>query len=78
MYREEVGCGLLVAEAKGEAREKKSDSGIFLITLSPLLLFLSCLVLGGRKGGKDNNGRKKRTDKVAKTSYKGTRRIRDV
>jgi hypothetical protein len=28
LYREEVGCGFVVAEVKGEAKEKKSDSGI--------------------------------------------------
>jgi hypothetical protein len=39
----EVGCGLLVEETQG----KKLESGLFLITFSPLSLFLSYLVVVG-------------------------------
>jgi hypothetical protein len=46
----EFGCSLLVAMVKEETNGKKSDSGIFLIPLFPLVLFLSYLVLGGEMG----------------------------
>jgi hypothetical protein len=42
---------LVVAVVKEEAKGKTLDSGIFLIPLSPLLLFLSYLVLGGEPRG---------------------------
>ena len=41
----------MVAVVKEEAKGKTLDSGIFLIPLSPLLLFLSYLVLGGEARG---------------------------
>ena len=39
----EVGCGLLVVMLKKETKGKKFDSGISLIPLSPLSLFLSVM-----------------------------------
>lgn len=42
---------MLVAGVKGETKRKKLDSGIFLIPLSPLSLFLSYLVLEDEMGG---------------------------
>ena len=47
----EVGCGLLIAMVKEETEGEKLDSGIFLIPLSPLSLFLSYLVFGSEGGG---------------------------
>ena len=41
------GCGLFVVELKEEIKGKQLDSGIFLIPLSPLSLFLFYLVTGG-------------------------------
>ena len=46
-----LGRLLVVAVVKEEAKGKTLDSGIFLIPLSPLLLFLSYLVLGGEPRG---------------------------
>ena len=42
---------LLVAMVKEETKEKKLDSGILLIPLFPLLLFLPYLMLGGETRG---------------------------
>ena len=47
----EVGCGLLIAMVKEETEGEKLDSGIFLIPLSPLSLFLSYLVLRDEPSG---------------------------
>ena len=47
----EFHCALLVAAVKEETKGKKLDSGIFLIPLSPLSLFLSYLVFGSEGGG---------------------------
>jgi hypothetical protein len=45
-----VGCDLFVAVVKEEIKRKELDSGLFLIPLSPLSLFLSYLVLGVKLG----------------------------
>lgn len=66
----QVVFGLLVAVVKEEIKGKILDSGFFLIPLSPLSMFLFCLVLEeklGRRWGGCRVG-KGRTHKVAKTS----------
>jgi hypothetical protein len=57
---------LLVSLVNQETKEK-IDSGIFLIPLSPLFMFLSDLVLGGETKGIKSG--KKKNPQVAKTSY---------
>lgn len=76
VHSEGLGCDLLVVlikkekiKTKTKTEGKKLYSWIFLISLS---LFLSSLVLGGETRG--IMGRKKR-NKVAKTSYKPTRKL---
>jgi hypothetical protein len=60
---------LVAGQGKKKTKGRESDSGIFLIPLSPLFFFLSCLTLGGEMRGQIK-GRKRRTHKVAQTSYR--------
>ena len=58
----EDGCSLLVAMIKEEAKGKKFDSGVFLVSLL-------ASVRGNTEEGVDG---KKRTHTVAKASYSGS------